>query len=263
MMARAMGLLAGLLAVTALAMIACAADPPVSVPTQTGTPTTHAAVPQSSGIATSAARPSPTATVQPVPTAAIATTPPSAANTPARPEFTLTPVPQSTGIEPQTTAPDRFLIRLKDDLDDPLGYCIDVRGFGSSIRLDADLQAHSCKTRAADDQAFAILDEPPAGDIVLVDYDVCLAVAQPEPGASIMLSPCDDESVFRRFEWLDDGRVHLLVERDAWSPKLCIGVADGAGEPAGGRSHLRRDLMLRDCAGTDLSLIAWNEAPNR
>lgn len=263
MMAHAMALLAWLLAVTSPAMIACAADPPVSVPTQTGTPTTHAAVPQSSGIATSAARPSPTATAQPFPKAAISKTPPSAANTPARPQFTLTPVPQSTGIEPQTTAPDRFLIRLKDDLDDPLGYCIDVRGFGSGIRLDADLQAHSCKSTAADDQAFAVLDVPPAGNIVLVDYDVCLAVAKPESGASILLSSCDDGSVLRQFEWLDDGRLHLLVERDASRPKLCIGVADGAGEPAGGRSHLRRDLMLRDCAGTDLSLIAWNEAPNR
>ncbi len=262
-MARAMALLAGLLAATAPVMIACAADPPIPVPTQAGTPTTHAAVPQSSGIATSAARPPPTETVQPVPKVEIATTPPSATNTPPRPEPTLTPVQQSAGIEPQTTAADRFLIRLKDDLDDPLGYCIDVRGFGSGIRLDADLQAHSCKTSAADDQAFAILDEPPAGGIVLVNYDVCLAVTEPESGASIMLSPCDDESVFRRFEWLDDGRVHLLVERDASSPKLCIGVADGTGEPAGGRNHLRRDLVLRDCAGTDLALITWNEAPNQ
>jgi len=166
-------------------------------------------------------------------------------------------------VELQTTATDRFLIRLKDDLDDPLGYCIDVRGFGSGIRLDADLQAHSCKTSAADDQAFAVLEEPPAGNIVLVDYDVCLAVAEPGSGASILLRPCDDESVFRQFEWLDDGRLHLLAEQDASRLKLCVGVADGAGEPAGGRNHLRRDLMLRDCAETDFALIAWNEAPNR
>ena len=172
-------------------------------------------------------------------------------------------MPQSTGIEPQTTAADRYLIRLKDDLDDPLGYCIDVRGFGSGIRLGADLQAHSCKTIAADDQAFAMLDEPPAGVIGLVDYDVCLAVAKPEPGASILLSPCDDESVFRRFEWLDDGQLHLIMEQDASRPKLCIGVADGAGEPAGGRNHLRRDLMLRDCEDATPALTTWKLAKSQ
>ena len=257
MMARAMRLLAGLLVATASAMIACASDPPDPVPAQPDVPGTVATVPQSTGIAAAAAQPPPTAIVQPVPTAAVATTQPSPANTPTRPAPTPTPISQLAGIEPQVTAPERFLIRLRNNLDDPLGYCVDVRGFGSGIRLDADLQAHSCKSGAADDQSFAMLGEPPAGGVVLVDYDVCLAVAEPESGASILLSPCDDESVFRRFEWLDDGRVHLIVEQDASRPKLCIGVADGAGEPAGGRNHLRRDLMLRACAETDMALIAW------
>ena len=108
-----------------------------------------------------------------------------------------------------------------------------------------------------------MLGEPTAGGIVLVDYDVCLAVAELEAGASILLRPCDDESVFWRFEWLDDGQLHLIVNQDTSKPKLCIGVADGAGEPTGGRNHLRRDLMLRDCAGTDFALIAWKEAPNQ
>lgn len=255
MMARAMALLAVLLVATAPAMIACAADPPVPAPTQMTTPSAGSAVQQSNGIATAAAQPPPTVTVQPVPTAAIAATPPPAANTPARP--TPTPISQPATLDSPVPTPERFLIRLEDNLDDPLGYCIDVRGFGAGIRLDADLQAHSCKSNFPDDQSFAMSDEPPAGGIVLVDYDVCLAVAEPESGASILLSPCDDESVFRRFEWLDDGRVHLIVEQDASRPKLCIGVADGAGEPAGGRNHLRRDLMLLDCAGADLALIAW------
>ena len=252
-----MALLAGLLVVTAPAMIACAADTPVPVPARMVTPTTDTAAPQSNGIATAATQPPPAATVQPVLTTAISTTPPPATNTPAPPEPTSTPVPQSTGIELETKAADRFLIRLKDDLDDPRGYCIDVRGFGSGIRLDADLQAHSCKSSAAGDQAFATVGDPRRSSIVLVDYDVCLAVAEPEPGASILLSPCDDGSVFRRFELLDDGRVHLIVEQEASRPKLCIGVADGAGEPAGGRNHLRRDLMLYDCEDAAPSLTTW------
>ena len=172
-------------------------------------------------------------------------------------------MPQPTSAAPQTTAPGTFLIRLRDNLDDPLGYCIDVRGFGAGIRLDADLQAHSCKSNSPDDQSFATMEDPSLGTIVLVDYDVCLAVADPKPGASILLRPCDDPSVSREFQWLDDGRLHLLSSREYAQPMLCIGVADGAGEPAGGRNHLRRDLMLYDCEGAMPALTTWEPAENQ
>ncbi len=261
-MRRGMGLSAGLLVAAALAMVACASDPPDPAPAR---PTTPAVVPapQSDATVTMADQPPPTATVEPVPTATVGTPAPPATKAPGLPAPTATPVSPPTRIYPQATAPDRFLIRLMDDLDDPLGYCIDVRGFGAGIRLDADLQAHSCKSSGADDQAFAMTGDPGKSSIVLLDYDVCLAVAEPEIGASILLIPCDEASAFQKFEWLSDGRLHLLAEHSDSQPMLCIGVAGGAGEPAGGRNHLRRDLMLRDCAETDPALLAWNPAPNQ
>ena len=268
-MARAMGLLAGLLAATAAAMIACAGDPSNPAPVDRATPTAVTAAPQSNQIATAAIQPTPTATVQPVLATAVATTPPPAtspppaANTPRRPASTPPPVSPPTEIHSQAAAPERFLIRLKDDLDDPLGYCIDVRGFGAGIRLDADLQAHSCKSTAADDQAFAMIDDPLEGSIVLVDFDVCLAVAEPEAGTSILLRSCGDASVFHRFEWLPNGRLKLLAEHTISQPMFCIGVASGAGEPAGGRNHLRRDLMLYDCENATPALTTWQMAESR
>ena len=99
--------------------------------------------------------------------------------------------------------------------------------------------------------------DPLSGSIRLVEYDVCLAVADRNPGASILLRPCDDQSVSRDFEWLADGRLHLLVERDASQPELCIGVAEGIGEPAGGRNHLLRDLMLLQCDEADSARVTW------
>ena len=156
-----------------------------------------------------------------------------------------------------------MLLRLQDDLDDPLGYCIDVRGFGSGIRLDADLQAHSCKSGSPDDQSFAIAEDSRNGGIVLIEYDVCLAVADPTPGASILLRPCEDRSVSQAFALLADGQLRLLANPDVLQKALCVGVADGAGEPAGGRNHLRRDLMLLECDDTAPILIAWEAAPTR
>ena len=147
MMVRAMALLAGLLVVMALTLAACSGDPPDPVPAQPATPTVVPAAPQSDGPVTMVAQAPPTATVGPVPTATVATLLPPATNTPERLASTSALVSQPAEIDPSATIPDRFLIRLKNDLDDPLGYCIDVRGFGSGIRLDADLQAHSCKTQ--------------------------------------------------------------------------------------------------------------------
>lgn len=262
-MARAMGLLAGLLAAMASAMIACAGDPSNPAPADRATPTAVTAAPQSNQIATAAIQPTPAATVQPVPATAVAatpppaTSPPPAANTPRRPASTPPPVSPPTETHSQAAAPERFLIRLKDDLDDPLGYCIDVRGFGAGIRLDADLQAHSCKSNSPDDQSFAMMEDPQLGTIVLVDYDVCLAVADPEPGASILLRPCDDPSSNTGFEFLADGRLHLLLVWEVSQPQLCIAVAGGPGEPAGGRNHLRRDLFLTRCGEADPVLISW------
>ena len=156
-----------------------------------------------------------------------------------------------------------FLISLRDDLDDPLGYCIDVRGFGRGIRLDADLQAHSCKSDSPDDQSFALLGDQQSGGIMLVEYGVCLAAADPKPGASILLRPCADPSIDTGFELLADGRLHLLVEREVSQPMLCVSVAGGPGEPAGGRNHLRRDLFLQDCNEAAPTLIAWKAVPNQ
>lgn len=263
MMGRTVAVLVALLVVAASVMIACAGDPLDPVPTRPATPTSVAAALQPTGIATASDASTPAATVRPVATVTVVTAPPPATHTRAPPTDTLPSVSTSVGTALHTATLERFLIRLRDDLDDPLGYCVDVRGFGAGIRLDADLQAHSCKTTTADDQSFASIGGPVDSSIVLVDYRVCLAVPEPEIGALILLAPCDDASVSRRFEWLADGRLQLLTPQDGSQSVLCIGVAGGVGEPAGGRNHLRRDLMLRDCAETDLALLAWKPAANR
>lgn len=47
---------------------------------------------------------------------------------------------------------------------------------------------------------------------------------------------------------------------------ICKPVAGGEGQPAGGRSHLRRDLLLAPCADVAPSLSRWvfpGLSPNR
>ena len=160
--------------------------------------------------------------------------------------FTL---PISDGHSTPTTALPG-LLRLADNLDDPLGYCVDVAGFGANIRLDAPLQAHTCKP-GSDDQLF--VPTVPGGGMRLVEYDRCLAAAM-EPGAKVNVVGCDAGAVNQRFNLDEDGRVRLTTPN---VPALCLGVAAGQGEPAGGRNHLRRDLALYYCEGADPALVTW------
>ncbi len=251
-------LLRGLLVIAFWAIVACATDPPIPEPT---VPVTSTGAPSSIVTSTETVRPTPAVTIPPTLGVTVATQAPTA--TPIPTPRLPTPESQPSPAALETSAPMPFLIRLRDNLDDPLGYCIDVRGFGAGIRLDADLQAHSCKSNSPDDQSFAMMDDRAVGTIVLVDYDVCLTAADPKPGASILLRPCDDRSVSQGFELLADGRLRLQVESGVSQPELCIGIADGAGEPAGGRNHLRRDLMLLECDEADPILIAWEATPTK
>ena len=145
------------------------------------------------------------------------------------------------------------LLRLADNLDDPEGYCVDVAGFGANIRLDAPLQAHTCKP-GSDDQMFAPIASDDGGVIRLVEYERCLEVSAMESGAALIVTKCDAGAASQRFAFDDEGRLHL-VPTDG--PALCVGIAGGSGEPAGGRNHLRRDLGMYECESAEPGLIEW------
>jgi hypothetical protein len=49
------------------------------------------------------------------------------------------------------------LIGLVDPLDDPGHYCIDIVGFGSGVRLQSPLQAHTCKPDDNRDEQFSYM----------------------------------------------------------------------------------------------------------
>lgn len=133
---------------------------------------------------------------------------------------------------------------LADPLDEPEFYCVDVAGFGASIGLDRPLQAHTCKP-GADDEMFAF-NQPSDGQLHLVEHDRCIEA----DGTSLYVQPCS-ESPLQRFAYGDDGTLRV-VGGDA-----CLAVAGGSGEPAGGRSHVRRDLLLQPCGAAGTALSTW------
>ena len=136
------------------------------------------------------------------------------------------------------------LVMLADPLDEPEFYCVDVAGFGASLGLDRPLQAHTCKP-GADDELFAF-NRPSEGQLYLVEHDRCIEA----DGTSLYVRPCS-ESPLQRFAYGDDGTLRLIGEG------VCLTVAGGVGEPAGGRSHIRRDLLMQPCSEAEPALSQW------
>jgi hypothetical protein len=157
------------------------------------------------------------------------------------PSASLSPSPQ--GLPP--LYPDgETLIQLIDPLDELEFYCVDVRGFGSSLQTDRPLQAHTCKP-GGEDELF-VVNHPGDGQLFMPAYELCLEA----DGDVVFVRACSDASV-QRFKIGSDGTVRT------GDGQLCLAVAPGEGERAGGISHLRRDLLLVGCAEGQRHLARW------
>ena len=169
-----------------------------------------------------------------------------------------TDLPTPTALPAADPTPAVGLLQLVAALDDPLHYCVDVTGHSGGVRLDAPLQAHTCKP-GADDQVFAVRGGSEHDELRMPAYAAdgghCLAVTDAADSPAI-LAPCrsQDETLFSVAQLRNDGRLSVKAESLRGQ---CIGVAAGVGEPAGGRNHLRRDLVLYDCAAADPALVSW------
>jgi len=144
------------------------------------------------------------------------------------------------------------LIQLRDPLDEPEFYCVDVPGFGRSLNLQGALTAHTCKP-GADDEMF-LMNSPATGLINMPAYDLCMKASDAEPGASLLLAPCSEEPL-QQFLYENSGQIRL--EQGSAEGELCLNVSPEAGEPTGGPSHLRRDLTLEACDQADAARSLW------
>lgn len=148
------------------------------------------------------------------------------------------------GTSPAIAAADIGLLRTTYALDEARGYCIDIAGFGESLRLDDPLQVHTCKYGAAlEDQLF----EPVAGTsrVRVPEYDRCLATAALDEGSALVVQPCAESPLQRwSFSW---GRLSPESR-----PDLCVSLSGETGEAAGTPAlitpvYRRRDIALAPC----------------
>ena len=172
---------------------------------------------------------------------AVADTPVPAGSPPEPARPSATPEPQSlASLYPE----GETLIQLIDPLDEPEYYCVDVRGFGSNSQTDRSLQAHTCKP-GGEDELF-LVNHPSEGQIFMPAYGLCMEAE----GNEVFTRTCSD-AASQLFALGTDGTVRT------GDGQLCLSVAPGEGEQAGGISHVRRDLLMVDCTEGQRHLARW------
>jgi hypothetical protein len=148
-----------------------------------------------------------------------------------------------------STAQTFTQIRLIDPLDEPEFYCLDLSGWGERLKLDDPLQAHTCKTRRADDQMFAIED----GKILVGNTGRCLQLGvssgKPLAGVAILARDCSD-SPLQSFTLEDNGQLSVT------GSALCL-AAGTESTDASGPSHVWRVLSAQPCDTTSPELTTW------
>lgn len=164
-----------------------------------------------------------------------------------------------TVITTHANANDLIHVRLKDRLDRPVdGYCFDILGTGTDLRLEVPLFVHNCKTGPTTDSSVIYTSK---GQLVFPSADVCVTVFGVNntvlPGTAVTLHPCDYEAKFfetadlQKFDYLENGQLQLR------GYEFCLTVGDEASRTYSPDDRWRV-LSLQPCASAALSHSAWD-----
>ncbi|MCH9674479.1 MAG: RICIN domain-containing protein [Gammaproteobacteria bacterium] len=159
-------------------------------------------------------------------------------------------------------AEDLIHVRLKDRLDRPDdGYCFDILGTGSNLRLDLPLFAHNCKGGATPDSTVTYTSK---GQLLFPAVGVCVTAFGVNntvlPGTSVLVRPCDQRISFfetsnlQKFDHLENGQLRLR------GSDLCLAVRSESSSTYSPFDRWRV-LSLESCANTAASHSAWEMVP--
>ena len=146
-------------------------------------------------------------------------------------------------------------VYLLSDLDEPRGFCLDIRGYKSSANIDRGLQAHTCYSyqgSVAVDQGF---DAKKLKDntFYIPEFNVCMEVERAEAGSSLILKACNDTQP-QKFIFNDSGTIVLASNED-----LCLSISQQESKEGGGGNpvHLIRDISMENCETSLKSYQTW------
>ena len=153
-------------------------------------------------------------------------------------------------------ADDSVEIYLLNQLDDPRGFCIDIKGHKFKAQINKGLQAHTCYSYQGEispDQGFNSR-KLTKNQFILTSFNVCMEASSLTPSANLRLRKCDRNKL-QNFGWSVEDKIHLIGNR-----KLCLTVGQEQSKKGGGGYpvHLMRNLSLELCSKSLDPYQAWS-----
>ena len=147
-------------------------------------------------------------------------------------------------------------VYIRDQLDEPRGYCLDIKGYKLKAKINNGLQAHTCYSyqgEIAVDQAFDPL-KLTKNQFFLPVFDVCMESGSIAVSAPIRLNKCNYGKL-QDFKLDIKGRIYPSSDT-----KLCLTVEQGQSKKGGGGSpvHLKRNLTLQPCSSALRPYQIWS-----
>ena len=144
-----------------------------------------------------------------------------------------------------------LFLRLIAPLDEARGYCLDIPGHMSSVRLESPLQAHTCKHRIWNQDGRFDISALENGVIRMPYYELCLQAENASIGARLFLAECTGAGL-QTWRLQDSGEIALEA-----FPGMCITVEEGPGRNAGGPQYLMKGAGLDTCAQQSVDRQRW------
>ena len=146
-------------------------------------------------------------------------------------------------------------IHSLNKMDEPRGYCIDIKGHKSTAKVNRGLQAHTCYSyqgNIAVDQGFdhARLF---VNEFYMPAFNVCMEASSFTASSEIGLSDCKNDDL-QKFKWDENDRIHPVHKKD-----LCLTIFQGQSRNGGGGSpvHKIKNLSLEICSDVLKSYQIW------
>ncbi len=133
-------------------------------------------------------------------------------------------------------------LRVIAPLDESRGYCMDIPGHLSSVRIDSPLQVHTCKHGIWNQDGRFDMAALQNGVLRMPHYELCLQSENTSNGARLLLAECSEEEL-QTWALQDSGQITLEA-----APQLCITVNEGPGRDAGGPQYRMNSVGLDTCA---------------
>ena len=135
---------------------------------------------------------------------------------------------------------DVFL-RVVAPLDEARGYCLDIPGHSTGVRVDSPLQAQTCKHVIWNQDGRFDVSAPGNGALRMPQYDLCLGVESASVAAQLVLPQCTGTDL-QTWTVRDSGEIVLES-----FPQMCITIEDVLGRDAGGPQYLIKGVGLDMC----------------